>query len=75
MDIMRIETDRKPEAEKSRSLACCSCGMEIFPEEIYYTLCVHREQRDSNNGRISIIGMRPLAFYCRFCEEKRAVVC
>jgi len=61
--------------KKSSDVKCSSCGSEIFPEEIYYTLCVHMEKRDASTDQINILEIKPLAFRCRFCEEKGISVC
>ena len=61
--------------KKSDDVKCSSCGSEIFPEEIYYTLCVHMETRDASTDKINILEIRPLAFRCRLCEEKGIGVC
>jgi hypothetical protein len=60
---------------RSSDLKCSSYGSEIFPLEIYYTLCVHMETRATSTDKINILEIRPLAFRCRLCEEKGIGVC
>jgi hypothetical protein len=56
-------------------MKCNICGSEIFPEEIYYTLCMHIEKQESTTENISIIDMKPLEFRCKLCAERGIVVC
>jgi hypothetical protein len=61
--------------KKSSDMNCSDCGSAIFPEEIYYTLCVHMETRNASTDKINILEIRPIAFRCRLCEEKWISVC
>src|ERR1700690_3055652 len=73
---MIVKTLAARNAEKKNiDFKCSTCGMEIFPAEIYYTLCVHMETREANTDNIDILEIRPLAFRCRLCEEKGIRVC
>ncbi len=56
-------------------MSCSSCGVEIYPEEIFYSLCIHMERRDAASGNIRILEIRPLEFRCQHCAEKRVAVC
>jgi hypothetical protein len=57
------------------TIRCSSCGNDIFPHEIYYTLCIHMETRDSMTEAISVLEITRIAFQCRLCQEKGIGVC
>ena len=61
--------------EESSNIICSYCGSDIFPEEIYYTLCVHMEKRDPSTDKINILEIRPLTLRCKMCEEIGISVC
>jgi len=56
-------------------IKCSCCGWEIFPEEIYYALCVHIEVQDPKIQDVRILDMQPLEFRCRLCAETAISVC
>lgn len=57
------------------TIKCNKCGTEIFTNEVYYTLCMHTEVKDSTNNEINILDMEPLGFHCQKCTEKGVAIC
>ncbi|MFH1704188.1 MAG: hypothetical protein ABIB41_12335 [Nitrospirota bacterium] len=75
IDVMEKITARTQEMQKETHMRCNVCGIEIFPREIYYALCVHMEMQKALSENVRIFEIKPLEFQCRFCAERGVSTC